>query len=289
LSKIFNKHSGFSVRFLRDLAKLIADSPFSFIFLYSHLDLVHQGNTVTSPSPSEQTISRRSLISSTLTTLVWRLFLLIVGSGLAFGGGILWAMHNPQVVTEKPFVIKLWQYWQTNLNPRSSTSSSAATPSPETEDLIRQIQELQAQADQPGAESEAIQAQLDTLQEQLTTASVDAAASNNQLKVTLPSDFLFSPDDSILNAEAKQVLDEFLVRDLRSYEGNTVLIAASTDVEDNPQLNRELSFRRAKAIESYLSQNLNGDYRWVATGYGKSQSQDTEESLLNRRIEISVD
>lgn len=226
--------------------------------------------------------------ASVLATLIWRLFLLLIGSGLAFGGGLLWAIHNPQIVKEEPFVVKLWQTWQTNLSP-SSASSSATTPSSETEDLTRQIQELQAQAEEPGADSEAIQARLDTLQEQLATASVDVTGSEDQLKVTLPSDFLFAADDSLLSAEAKEVLDEFLVRDLQSYEGNTVLIAAYTDVGDNPELNRELSFRRAKTIESYLSQALDGDYRWVATGYGKDQSQDSQKSLLNRRVEISVD
>lgn len=240
---------------------------------------------MTSSPPAERTTS----VLSSVATLTWRLFLLILGGGIAFGGGLLWAIQSPQAVTQKPFVVEFWQYWQTQLDSSSAASTTAATPS--AEDLKNQIQQLQAQAEQPGANSEMIQAQLNTLQKQLAQATSlrDFALPTHELKVTLPSDFLFLPTDSTLSPAAKTVLDEFLIQDLQSHEGKTILIAAHTDVEDNPQLNRELSFRRAKALESYLSQALEGDYRWVATGYGKDPSQDNATSLLNRRIEIAVD
>ncbi len=116
-----------------------------------------------------------------------------------------------------------------------------------------------------------------------------ATDTTEKMKVTLPSDFLFTDIESTLSLEAKEILDEYVVTDLQPYEGKTIHIAAYTDVGEDTQLNQELSFRRAKVIENYLSEALEGEYRWVTVGYGKSNGVDVDEGFLNRRIEIAVD
>ncbi len=57
--------------------------------------------------------------------------------------------------------------------------------------------------------------------------------------------------------------------------------------------NRELSFRRAKALEQYFGRALGEQYRWLVVGYGETRplvANDTEANLQrNRRIEIAVE
>ncbi len=115
----------------------------------------------------------------------------------------------------------------------------------------------------------------------------------DNLKVTLPSDLLFEQDNSILRPEANLILDK-IVTDLRSYPSSTIRIAAYTDTQNQgEEANRELSFRRAKAVEQYLVSALGEGYRWIVVGYGGTRplvANETEaRQQRNRRVEIAVE
>jgi outer membrane protein OmpA-like peptidoglycan-associated protein len=115
---------------------------------------------------------------------------------------------------------------------------------------------------------------------------------SGKLKVTLPSDLLFEENNSILRSEASLILDK-IVADLRSYPASTILIAAHTDATAATEDNRELSFRRAKAVEQYLAKTLGNQYRWLTVGYGETRPlvpNDTPaDKQRNRRVEIAVE
>lgn len=113
----------------------------------------------------------------------------------------------------------------------------------------------------------------------------------DRMKVTLPSDLLFEQSNSILRPEAGLILDK-IITDLRGYPSSTIRIAAHTEAADNTETNRELSFRRAKAVQQYFASALGEQYRWLILGYGGTNplvANDTDANQQrNRRIEIAV-
>lgn len=152
---------------------------------------------------------------------------------------------------------------------------------------------------------QAIALQLEGIPSPNSTVKSVVNSSNNQvntvpaefeeagkLKVTLPSDLLFEENNSILRSEANLILDK-IVADLRNYPGSTILIAAHTDASGTTEENRELSFRRAKAVEQYLAKTLGDQYRWLTAGYGATRplvpNDTASDQQRNRRVEIAVD
>ena len=111
-----------------------------------------------------------------------------------------------------------------------------------------------------------------------------------KLKITLPSDALFSPgqskikDTTLLN----QVLDRLV-----NYPQATVLIRSYSDDHAEVANSREYTLAQANALSDYLRTSLPGPYRWVTVGNGQSQPVDSNDSdtgrQRNRRIEILVD
>jgi outer membrane protein OmpA-like peptidoglycan-associated protein len=119
----------------------------------------------------------------------------------------------------------------------------------------------------------------------------ESISQTDKLKVTLPSDLLFDRSNSILRSEAGLILDK-IVADLRGYPSSTIRIGAYTDINGEAEDNRELSFRRAKAVEQYLARTLGTQYRWLVIGYGETRplvANDTgANQQRNRRVEIAV-
>lgn len=117
-------------------------------------------------------------------------------------------------------------------------------------------------------------------------------SSADKLKVTLPSDLLFEQSNSILRPEASLILDK-IITDLRGYPSSTIRITAHINTNNNADADRELSFRRAKAVQQYLVSALGDQYRWVVVGYGGTRpliANDTDANRQrNRRVEIAVD
>lgn len=122
-------------------------------------------------------------------------------------------------------------------------------------------------------------------------ASSKSSLDTEALKVTLPSDVLFEENNSVLRPEAGLILDK-IIADLRNYPAKTIRIAAYTDGTLKPEESRELSFRRAQAVQQYLTRSLGDQYRWLVLGYGATRplvANDTASNQQrNRRIEIAV-
>lgn len=267
-----------------------------------------------------------------LLVLIFRVLLLGVGGALSLLLGIVLANIYPNPNPQKPLLLKMGLHFEKTIPVVSPNSSSTtAVPDP-AESLLSltpvQRQQVQAQLNQLQVQLKTLSEGVGTLEAQLGTSrpneSLEArlqaialqlqgvkptsrngamgASSVNQtvssdspaahkLKVTLPSDVLFEGSNSILRPEAGLILDK-IIADLRNYPSSTIRIAVHTDANGETQDNRELSFRRAKAVEQYLARALGDEYRWLVAGYGETRplvANDTDANQQrNRRIEIAV-
>jgi len=159
------------------------------------------------------------------------------------------------------------------------------------ESLETRMQAIALQIEGVSSPNQEVQAIGNSSANQLTPVS-DSLSSADKLKVTLPSDLLFEQSNSILRPEASLILDK-IITDLRGYPSSTIRITAHTNADSNADADRELSFRRAKAVQQYLASALGEQYRWIVVGYGGTRplvANDTDANRQrNRRVEIAVD
>ncbi|MEO0769066.1 MAG: OmpA family protein [Cyanobacteria bacterium J06649_4] len=111
-----------------------------------------------------------------------------------------------------------------------------------------------------------------------------------KLKITLPSDALFTPGQSDIKDAPllRQVLDQLV-----NYPEATVLIRSYSDDQLGAIASRSYTLDQANTLASYLQTALPTTYRWVTLGGGLSQpitdNSDAAARQQNRRIEILVD
>lgn len=259
-----------------------------------------------------------------LGRLLFRLLLLGVGGSLAAIAGVLLAIAYPQPNSNTPLVVRVWNLLQAksqeiNKNLAKTSDSPEALPSvslarEEKQQLQNQLNSLKREYNSLRDRAREVENRLslkssdsdlperleaiDQTLRQATTLVGGTAISlenntsaTNQVKVTLPADVLFTPQNT-LSKDAGLILDTVLT-DLRRYPGSTLRIAVHSDATQNPQESQERSFRQAGILKEYLQGRLGDNYRWVTVGYGQSRplvANDTETNRQrNRRVEISID
>ena len=270
-------------------------------------------------SQAENTTSKSPRQPFWLWVLIFRLFLLGLGASFAIFLGFLGAIFYPRQNPEQPFIVKLWLKLPPSIrsvgnsgnaspvdgaeNPSSSlTEQQKQQLQVQMEQLEAQLQQLEDQAQGLGTtleetpQGQSIKSRLEALGKQFELPlgeNPDSASSTpgENLKVTLPSDILFADDSSTLSKTSNSILNS-IVTDLKSHQGQTIVIGAHTDIHPQKDINDQLSFQRAKAIENYLANALGENYRLLAVGYGSHRplaDNDTEVNRqLNRRVEIFV-
>ena len=178
-----------------------------------------------------------------------------------------------------------------SMNEAVETLETQLGTSRASEMLETRMQAIALQLEGVSSANPDVQAIANSSANQLMPVS-DSLSSADKLKVTLPSDLLFEQNNSILRPEAGLILDK-IITDLRGYSSNTIRITAHMDADSNADADRELSFRRAKAVQQYLVSALGDQYRWVVVGYGGTRpliANDTDANRQrNRRVEIAVD
>lgn len=273
-----------------------------------------------SPAPTKAKVSW-------LKVILLQFLILGVGGSLAFIAGVILGIFRPQVNPSKPLGIKAWDLFKereelVTIQPSTSQPTTISKPISELtpkqrQNLQKEVQGLQAQVN--ALDNRVIQLEkelgstdselplderLRVLQENLqaqpipapqasqTEVNGDQDNNKNKLKVTLPSDLLFTGTSSNLSTEAGSILDK-VISDLQQYEGQTIRISAHIHSSNGPEDNRELSFRRAQEVKQYLANTLGDKYRLVIVGYGQTRPlvsrDDNNSQQLNRRIEITVD
>ncbi|MBD2012864.1 OmpA family protein [Microcoleus sp. FACHB-53] len=178
-----------------------------------------------------------------------------------------------------------------SMNEAVTTLETELGSSRPNETLETRMQAIALQLEGVSSVNPDVQALENSSANQLMPVS-DSVSSADKLKLTLPSDLLFDQSNSILRPEASLILDK-IITDLRGYSSSTIRITAHMDADTNADADRELSFRRAKAVQQYLVSALGDQYRWVVVGYGGTRpliANDTDANRQrNRRVEIAVD
>lgn len=151
-------------------------------------------------------------------------------------------------------------------------------------------------ASPPPASSPTSAATAQPTAEPMVPPPTSTLSSRDTLKVTLPTDALFSQGQTTLQAGSEAVLDSLLA-DLQRYPGATIRVGAHSDKQAadpaDPAGDRARTFEQATAVEQYLSSKLGEDYRWTVTGYGASQPLADNSTPVNRqrnrRIELVIE
>jgi OOP family OmpA-OmpF porin len=112
------------------------------------------------------------------------------------------------------------------------------------------------------------------------------------LTITLPSDALFSPDQTTLRPETTEIFNT-IAADLQRYPGAAIRVIGHTDSQGSSANDRARSFEQASAVAQALSQSLDDSYRWIVAGAGSNRPLVENTTLINRqrnrRIEIVID
>jgi outer membrane protein OmpA-like peptidoglycan-associated protein len=111
--------------------------------------------------------------------------------------------------------------------------------------------------------------------------------SDNQLKLSVPSDFSFDPGSAQVKPQMRPVLDQFA----QGLDPKTrVTIVGHTDSVGGEELNNRLSLDRAANVRDYLHNHGVDPGRMIVNGRGELQpiaSNDTAVGRAqNRRVEI---
>jgi outer membrane protein OmpA-like peptidoglycan-associated protein len=255
--------------------------------------------------PSESKFSR---------LMIWPgriLFLLGTGS-LGWFLGIVLVFFVPNRDPQQPWLFKLLS--QSNFPFLSSKPLSNNTQSDLNKITPTEKQELESQLQLLQSEVKIIRDRLSTLELQLGTVQSNSSiedrlqslekklkiagssskfkAQSQALVFTLPSDLLFTDNNNVFRNQAESILDS-VVNDLANYPQARIIVSAYMDNVGTNVENRELSFKRAQAVQQYLSANFqDAKYQWLVIGYGENYpivNNNTDGNReRNRRIEIMI-
>ncbi len=172
--------------------------------------------------------------------------------------------------------------------------------------LDRRLQTLEKRLGKPPYQGTGISARIDALRaavdppplqldavpsyQPVATTPDDHLLEVAQLKITLPSDALFSPGQSDLKADSllSQVLDQLV-----NYPDATISIRSYSDDQVDTSASRDYTLIQANTLATYLRKSLPDKHRWVTVGMGQTQpvidNVDPVARQKNRRIEILVD
>ena len=302
-------------------AEYLYDSSYSLHKIQENL--VTQSTNSDAKTPPKRSNNRQPW----LLVLIFRLLLLGVGGGLALISGIVYANFHPNPSPEQPLLLKIFDRLSSKQSIPPANATATPTNNPKSQLTPAQKQQAQAQLNKWQGQIKQLGGEIATLETQLgnnvsnqaletrlqaiafqiqgiapansiessnstQSPTTTAVAPSGSLKVTLPSDLLFEANDNALRQESNLILDK-IIADLRDHPASTIRITAHTDDTGETEDNRELSFRRAKAVEQYLAEALGDKYKWLTVGDGATHPLVANDSPTNqqrnRRVEIAVE
>lgn len=264
--------------------------------------------TVSSSSPQASTPStaRRPSVTKWIIVFILRIVVLTGFGAGAIALGLLAGHFTPSSNPSPPLFLRLFTKKSAEISiPKPVVNETVAKLTPEQKAAIEteikgireqlqvlegRTQKLESELDL-GTQSGDLTVRLTNLTELLTAdpevipspTEAKPQASTNTLKITLPSNVLFSQGGQ-LNPDAEEILDAIAI-DLQQTKSQTITIAghhfASGDIKAE-----ELSFQQAQAVKVYLAKQVPGNHRWMMVGYGASRPLETDNIQANQRIEI---
>lgn len=119
----------------------------------------------------------------------------------------------------------------------------------------------------------------------------DANGKTIRLVITLKNDILFESGNSALTAASAATLNG-LLRVLKKYPKNNIIVAGYTDSTGSDAVNNPLSVQRAKAVYDYLTANGLRTKSINYVGYGSANPVASNKTAagraLNRRVELLI-
>jgi OOP family OmpA-OmpF porin len=111
-------------------------------------------------------------------------------------------------------------------------------------------------------------------------------------RIVLPSSLLFEPGGSDLTVTGQQLLST-IVPDLQRYPAATLVVGSHTASDNEPLVDRQLTWQQAAAVQGYLAQQLEATgLHWVTIGYGQTRPRVAGPSPAaqqrNQRVEIGI-
>jgi outer membrane protein OmpA-like peptidoglycan-associated protein len=155
----------------------------------------------------------------------------------------------------------------------------------------READEILAGAAIGGVLGGAIGAYMDRQQERLAHipgTSVERL-SDDTLLVHFNSDVLFGPGSAGLDGDGRATLDR-VAEVINDYRKTAVVVQGHTDSLGSEESNQDLSERRARAVENYLTNRGIDPGRMTAFGFGESAPMASNSSAhgrqRNRRVDV---
>lgn len=122
-------------------------------------------------------------------------------------------------------------------------------------------------------------------------ADVQKKADGNGLVVTLKNDILFDSGNAALSSASANTLND-LLRVLKKYPKNNIVVAGFTDSTGTDAVNNPLSVQRAKAVYDYLLANGLKTKSIQYVGYGSAypvgDNATAAGRAMNRRVELAI-
>lgn len=119
----------------------------------------------------------------------------------------------------------------------------------------------------------------------------DANGKTIRLVITLKNDILFETGNAALSAGSVSTLNG-LLRVLKKYPKNNIIVAGYTDSTGSKAVNDNLSIQRAKAVYDYLMANNLRTKSIQYTGYGSANPVASNSTAAgrakNRRVELLI-
>ncbi len=119
----------------------------------------------------------------------------------------------------------------------------------------------------------------------------DANGNTIRLVITLKNDILFDSNNAALSASSVTTLNG-LLRVLKKYPKNNIIVAGYTDSTGSDAINNPLSTQRAKAVYDYLVGNGLKTLSIQYVGYGSSNPVASNNTAagraMNRRVELLI-
>ena len=155
----------------------------------------------------------------------------------------------------------------------------------------READEILAGAAIGGVLGGAIGAYMDRQQERLAhiPGTTVERLSDDTLLVHFNSDVLFAPGSASLDRDGRATLDQvaYVINDYRKTA--VVVVQGHTDSVGSEESNQDLSVRRARAVENYLTNRGVDGGRMTALGFGESAPMASNSSVYGRQRNRRVD
>ncbi|MGC9524400.1 MAG: OmpA family protein [Limnospira sp.] len=276
----------------------------------------------TRPTPKKA----KSGVLAGLLTVIFRLLLLGVGSGVAWCVGMAIAQVYPDPSSEPPLTERLLRQWQgadepapSQVIPAPEPTSEVSAPEPQSltperqQTLQRQLQQLQQELNtligrtaaleiqignsRPG---ETLERRLQIIEQQLATATPTPPDTAEIPPRTPEPSASRSPDGLVVTLPSDilfgsgsgvlrpgaNVILDNLLPDIQSYEGAVIRVGSHTDDTGKRQQNLDLSLQQAEAVVNYLSDAVESD-RYHWVAVGYGSTRPTAENTSDNNRQLN--